>query len=93
MKITAAIIGMGIGQKHFDAIESSKNSHVKIIRNSIKDVLSLVFKICCSTANPLSRFENCHFSVGLQNRPMLTLTIVYVSSCHHVITSSTDMMT
>ncbi len=25
MKITATIIGMGIGQKHFDAIESYKN--------------------------------------------------------------------
>ena len=31
MKITSAIIGMGIGQKHLEAIESSKNSYVKYI--------------------------------------------------------------
>ena len=31
MKINAGIIGMGIGQKHFDAIEGCKNSIVKII--------------------------------------------------------------
>ena len=31
MKINAGIIGMGIGQKHFDAIEGYKNSIVKII--------------------------------------------------------------
>ncbi len=31
MKIIAAIIGMGIGQKHFEAIEGYKNSKVKII--------------------------------------------------------------
>lgn len=31
MKIVAAIIGMGIGQKHFEAIDNYKNSTVKII--------------------------------------------------------------
>lgn len=31
MRIKAAIIGMGIGQKHYDAIEKYKNSEVKII--------------------------------------------------------------
>ena len=38
MNINAAIIGMGIGQKHFEAIEGYKNSKVKIIceKNSKK---------------------------------------------------------
>ena len=31
MKIIAAIIGMGIGQKHLDAIDNYKKSFVKII--------------------------------------------------------------
>ena len=31
MKINAAIIGMGIGQKHFEAIEGYRNSKVTII--------------------------------------------------------------
>ena len=31
MKMIAAIIGMGIGQKHLDAIENYKKSFVKII--------------------------------------------------------------
>ena len=31
MKIKAAVIGMGIGQKHLEAIENYKNSEVKII--------------------------------------------------------------
>ena len=31
MKIKAAIIGMGIGQKHYEAIEKYQNSEVKII--------------------------------------------------------------
>ena len=31
MKIIAAIIGMGVGQKHLEAIENYKNSYVKII--------------------------------------------------------------
>ncbi len=31
MKIVAAIIGMGVGQKHLQAIENYKNSYVKII--------------------------------------------------------------
>ena len=31
MKIIAAIIGMGIGQKHLEAIDNYKNSSVKII--------------------------------------------------------------
>ena len=30
MKIVAAIIGMGIGQKHLDAIDNYKKSFVKI---------------------------------------------------------------
>tara|TARA_Y100000590_G_scaffold446013_1_gene578921 strand:- start:1055 stop:1408 length:354 start_codon:yes stop_codon:yes gene_type:complete len=38
MKIRAAIIGMGVGQKHFEAIENYKGSKVEIIceRNSKK---------------------------------------------------------
>ena len=31
MKINAGIIGMGIGQKHFDAIEGYKKSQVSVI--------------------------------------------------------------
>ena len=31
MNIKAAIIGMGIGQKHFEAIENYKGAKVKII--------------------------------------------------------------
>ena len=31
MKIIAAIIGMGVGQKHLDAIDNYKKSFVKII--------------------------------------------------------------
>ena len=31
MKIVAAIIGMGIGQKHLEAIDNYKNLMVKII--------------------------------------------------------------
>ena len=31
MKIRAAIIGMGVGQKHFEAIENYKGSKVEII--------------------------------------------------------------
>ena len=38
MKIIAAIIGMGIGQKHLEAIESKKNSHVKIICETNKKI-------------------------------------------------------
>lgn len=42
MKIVAAIIGMGIGQKHFEAIDNYKNSMVKIIceknKNKIKEL-------------------------------------------------------
>lgn len=42
MKIVAAIIGMGIGQKHFDAIDNYKKSKVKIIceknKNKIKEL-------------------------------------------------------
>ena len=38
MKIRAAIIGMGVGQKHFEAIENYKGSKVEIIceKNSKK---------------------------------------------------------
>jgi predicted dehydrogenase len=42
MKIIAAIIGMGIGQKHLEAIDNYKNSKVKIIyeknKNRIKEL-------------------------------------------------------
>ena len=42
MKIVAAIIGMGIGQKHLEAIDNYKNSTVKIIcekkKNKIKEL-------------------------------------------------------
>ena len=42
MKIVAAIIGMGIGQKHLEAIDNYKNSMVKIIcekkKNKIKEL-------------------------------------------------------
>ena len=31
MKVIAAVIGMGIGQKHLDAIDNYKKSFVKII--------------------------------------------------------------
>ena len=31
MRVVAAIIGMGIGQKHLDAIDNYKKSFVKII--------------------------------------------------------------
>ncbi len=44
MKITAAIIGMGIGQKHFDAIESYKNSNVKIICEKDKEKREILKK-------------------------------------------------
>ena len=42
MKINAAIIGMGIGQKHFEAIEGYKNSKVAIIcEKDTKKILQL----------------------------------------------------
>ena len=43
MNINAAIIGMGIGQKHFEAIEVYKNSRVKIIceKNVINCLINL----------------------------------------------------
>tara|TARA_X000001036_G_scaffold404804_1_gene412344 strand:- start:2638 stop:3627 length:990 start_codon:yes stop_codon:yes gene_type:complete len=44
MKIIAAIIGMGIGQKHFDAIENYNNSYVKIICEKDKKKLALLKK-------------------------------------------------
>lgn len=44
MKIIAAIIGMGIGQKHLEAIESKKNSHVKIICETNKKKLIFLKK-------------------------------------------------
>ncbi len=40
MKIIAAIIGMGIGQKHLDAIENYKKSKVKIICEKDKKKLN-----------------------------------------------------
>ena len=43
MKIKAAIIGMGIGQKHFEAIEGYKNSKVAIIcEKDTKKILQLM---------------------------------------------------
>ena len=47
MNINAAIIGMGIGQKHFEAIEGYKNSKVVIICEKdpkIKIVSNLVLR-------------------------------------------------
>ena len=45
MKIVAAIIGMGIGQKHLDAIENYKNSKVKVIcEKNIKKIKKLKIK-------------------------------------------------
>ena len=40
MKIVAAIIGMGIGEKHLEAINNYKNSKVKIICefNKVKNI-------------------------------------------------------
>ena len=42
MKIIAAIIGMGIGQKHLDAIENYKKSKVKIICEKDKKKIKLL---------------------------------------------------
>ena len=42
MKIIAGIIGMGIGQKHFDAIEKYKGSEVKIICEKDKKKILLL---------------------------------------------------
>ena len=44
MKIKAAIIGMGVGQKHFDAIENYKGSKVEIICEKNKKKLSQLKK-------------------------------------------------
>ena len=38
MNIKTAIIGMGIGQKHFEAIENYKGAKVEIIYQSIEDL-------------------------------------------------------
>lgn len=43
-KIEAAIIGMGIGQKHFDAIENYKKSKVKIICEKSRKKINLLKK-------------------------------------------------
>ena len=46
MKVTAAIIGMGVGQKHLDAIDNYKKSFVKIIcEKNDKKIKSLKKKI------------------------------------------------
>ena len=59
MKIIAAIIGMGIGQKHLDAIDNYKKSFVKIIceknEKKIKFLNFRVFKIS-SILKELSKF-------------------------------------
>ena len=44
MNIVAAIIGMGIGQKHFEAIEGYKNSKVKIICEKDQKKIKLLKK-------------------------------------------------
>ena len=44
MKIKAAIIGMGIGQKHLEAIEGYKNSTVKIICEKNKSKIHILKK-------------------------------------------------
>lgn len=44
MKINAGIIGMGIGQKHFDAIEGYKKSRVSIICEKNKNKLNILKK-------------------------------------------------
>ena len=44
MRIVAAIIGMGIGQKHLEAIENYKNSVVKIICEKNKNKIRLLKK-------------------------------------------------
>lgn len=44
MKIIAAIIGMGIGQKHLEAIENYKKSRVKIICEKDKKKIKLLKK-------------------------------------------------
>ena len=44
MKIRAAIIGMGVGQKHFEAIENYKDSKVKIICEKNKKKIVLLKK-------------------------------------------------
>ena len=44
MKIISGVIGMGVGQKHYDAIENYKNSKVKIICEKDKIKLSKLKK-------------------------------------------------
>jgi len=44
MKIIVAIIGMGIGQKHFEAIENYRNSFVKIICEKDKKKIKFLKK-------------------------------------------------
>mgnify|MGYP001008652272 FL=1 len=44
MNIKAAIIGMGIGQKHFDAIENYKGAKVEIICEKDKKKISQLKK-------------------------------------------------
>ena len=44
MKIIAAIIGMGIGQKHLDAIDNYKKSFVKIICEKKKKKIKFLKK-------------------------------------------------
>ena len=41
MKIIAAVIGMGIGEKHLEAIDGFEGSHVKIICEKNKRKIKL----------------------------------------------------
>ena len=41
MKVCAGIIGMGVGKKHFEAIEGYKKSYVKTIRKK-QDLQKLI---------------------------------------------------
>mgnify|MGYP001420134157 CR=1 FL=1 len=45
MNICAAIIGMGIGQKHLEAIDKYKGSKVKVICEKNKNKVKLLKKI------------------------------------------------
>ena len=44
MKIIAAVIGMGIGEKHLEAIDGCDGSHVKIICEKNKRKIKILKK-------------------------------------------------
>ena len=44
MKIVSAIIGMGVGQKHLEAIDNYKKSKVKIICEKDKSKIKILKK-------------------------------------------------